>query len=98
MSNSPNGKLEKFELTKTIPERRTVRLILLLLGIWFSARLPTLGAAPLTGGEKEEAFDYYQEGQTGRGLRRVVILGVGGHVTMGVGGIPGGREEMGVPP
>src|SRR5437762_11684582 len=97
MSNSPNGELKKFELTKTIPERRTVRLMLLLLGIWFSARLPTLGAAPLTGGEKQEVFDYYQEGQKGRGLRRVLILDLGDRVTLELVRIQGGKFQMGSP-
>ena len=75
-----------------------MRLILILIGIWFLASLLVLGAASVTGGEKEEAFDYYHEGHTGRGLRRVLTLDLGDGVTMELVRIPAGKFQMGSPP
>jgi formylglycine-generating enzyme required for sulfatase activity len=49
-------------------------------------------------GMKEEAFDYYQDGQTGRGQRRVLTLDLGDGVTMELVRIPAGRFQMGSPP
>ena len=47
---------------------------------------------------KEEAFDYYHDGRTGRGLRRVLRLGLGDGVTMELVRIQGGKFQMGSPP
>jgi sulfatase modifying factor 1 len=55
-------------------------------------------ASPVTSGEKEEAFDYYHDGRTGRGLRRVLILDLGDGITMELVRIPAGKFQMGSPP
>lgn len=72
-----------------------MRLILILIGIWFSASLLALGAASVAGGEKEEAFTYYQDGKTARGLCRVLILDLGNGVTRDVTWLDGRDDAMG---
>jgi formylglycine-generating enzyme required for sulfatase activity len=62
------------------------------------APLLVLGAASVTSGEREEAFDYYQEGQTGRGLRRVLVLDLGDGATMELVRVLAGTFQMGSPP
>jgi formylglycine-generating enzyme required for sulfatase activity len=78
------------------PRRRSLGLMLILLGV-VSARPTVTGAAPVTGREKEETFDYYQAGKTGRGLRQVLTLDLGDGVTMELVRIPAGRFQMGSP-
>jgi formylglycine-generating enzyme required for sulfatase activity len=49
------------------------------------------------GGEKEEAFAYYQAGKAGRGKRRVMTLDLGGGVKMEFVRVPKGKFKMGSP-
>jgi formylglycine-generating enzyme required for sulfatase activity len=66
--------------------------------VLFGVTSVNLLAQQLTSGEKEEAFDYYHDGQTGRGLRRVLRLDLGDGVTMEWVRIQGGKFQMGSPP
>jgi formylglycine-generating enzyme required for sulfatase activity len=49
-------------------------------------------------GRKQEAFDYFQEGQTGRGQHWVLTLDLGAGATMELVQIPAGKFQMGSPP
>src|SRR3954451_13698833 len=51
-----------------------------------------------SGGEKKEAFDYYYEGQTGRGVRRVLTLDLGEGIKMELVRISAGKFQMGSAP
>ena len=79
-----------------IYRRVALGLMLASLGIWSPPRL--LAGPPVMSGEKEEAFDYYQDGKKGGGLRRVLILDLGDGITMELVRIPAGRFQMGSPP
>jgi len=50
-----------------------------------------------TKGERQEEFEYYQEGKTGKAKRRVVTLDLGGGVKMDFVRIPKGKFQMGSP-
>jgi sulfatase modifying factor 1 len=70
-------------------------LVLVSLGIW-SLALPVLGTS--TSGQKKETFEYYQDGKTGRGRRRVLVLDLGYGIKMEFVRIPAGTFQMGSPP
>src|ERR1043166_5811639 len=70
-------------------------LVLVSLGIWSLAQ-PVLGTA--TSGERKETFEYYQDGKTGRGRRRVLVLDLGDGVKMEFVRVPAGTFQMGSPP
>jgi formylglycine-generating enzyme required for sulfatase activity len=98
MKKDLNAQLEKSELlTKRICKRRALRLMALSLAIWFSVWLPRLDATAVTGGDKQEAFDYYQDGHKGRSLRRVLLLSLGEGVTMQFVRVQAGTFQMGSP-
>ena len=70
-------------------------LLLVSVACCFFARLDALGQA--NSGIREESFDYFQEGQAGRGLRRVLVLSLGNDVTMEFVLVPAGTFQMGSP-
>jgi formylglycine-generating enzyme required for sulfatase activity len=51
-----------------------------------------------TGGGKQEQFEYYQEGQPGRGVSRVAGVQLGDNITMDLVLIPAGKFRMGSSP
>jgi len=73
-----------------------VGLGLVALGIGCLARLLVLGQ--VTSGVREESFDYYQDGQTGRSRRQVLALDLGDGVTMEFVLVKAGTFRMGSPP
>src|SRR5215471_4002123 len=85
-------------LTQRIRDRGTLGLVLISLGISLSSRLLVIGAVTPTSGDREEAFDYYQDGQPGRGLRRVLVLALGDGVTIEFVRVHAGTFQMGSPP
>ena len=61
------------------------------LAIWPLAG-PVLGTA--THDERKETFEYYQDGKTGRGRRRVLVLDLGDGVKMEFVRVPAGTFLM----
>src|SRR3954453_19295948 len=82
--------------------KETIASILFSLSISLSLfTAPTNGGDSSTkrfGGEKKEAFDYYSEGQTRRGVRRLLTLDLGDGVRMELVGIHAGKFQMGSEP
>jgi formylglycine-generating enzyme required for sulfatase activity len=76
---------------RTVNEEPTVKRA--SLGIWSLA--PVLGT--ITNGERKETFEYYQDGKTGRGRRRVLVLDLGDGVKMEFVRVPAGTFQMGSP-
>jgi len=70
-------------------------LVLASLGI-SSLALPVIGTSK--SGERKETFEYYQDGTTGHGRRRVRVVDLGNGVKMEFVRIPAGTFQMGSPP
>ena len=72
-----------------------LRLVVVSLATWpLAARVPGTS----TYGERKETFEYYQDGKTGRGRRRVLVLDLGDGVKMEFVRVPAGTFQMGSPP
>src|SRR6478672_4846699 len=70
-------------------------LVVIWLAIWPLAG-PVLSTS--THDERKETFEYYQDGKTGRGRRRVLVLDLGDGIKMEFVRIPAGTFQMGSPP
>ena len=78
----------------------------ILLAAWVlgAVQSPSSGPAGLlafgqvSSGAREESFEYYQDGQIGRGQRRVLVLDLGDGVTMEFVRVQAGTFQMGSPP
>ena len=78
---------------------------LILLAAWVLGAVQSTPSGParllahsqVSSGAREESFEYYQDGQVGRGQRRVLVLDLGDGVTMQFVRVQAGTFQMGSP-
>jgi formylglycine-generating enzyme required for sulfatase activity len=86
----------QFQMRKT-KRTASVSLGLLLVSLGVSSlALPVIGTSK--SGERKETFEYYEDGKTGHGRRRVLVLDLGDGARMEFVRIPAGTFQMGSPP
>ena len=77
----------------------------ILLAAWVLGAVQSSSSGPagllalgqVSSGAREESFEYYQDGQIGRGQRRVLVLDLGDGVTMEFVRVQAGTFQMGSP-
>jgi formylglycine-generating enzyme required for sulfatase activity len=78
---------------KTVNKEPTVKRASLRIWSLAAPVLPTI-----TNRERRETFEYYQDGKTAHGRRRVLVLDLGDGVKMEFVRVPAGTFQMGSPP
>jgi formylglycine-generating enzyme required for sulfatase activity len=90
-TNNVRSKMRKTKRTASVG----LGLAVALLGISFFALL-VIGQSK--SGERKESFKYYQDGKTGRGRRRVLVVDLGDGIKMEFVRVRAGTFLMGSPP